>query len=599
MPISVNNLSILQVLYRFFFFFSNARRSQIGFLFLLVIFSSFAEIFSIGLALPFLAILSAPNSVYQNHFLSHILAWLDISSSKELILILAFLFGIAALISGLLRLLMLWFSTRLAYSIGSDISSDIYKRSLYQPYNKHCMTNSSEILNAIINKTNAVTFVINMTFILITSFFILMSILGALLFLDPLITSSIFLIFISIYLTIIYFNKIQIESNSKNLAFYSSQVVKCVQEGLGGIRDVLIDGTQSTFCKIYENADFKTRSAQASNSFIGLSPRYLMESLAMFCLAFFIFIATQKDQELTQILPMLGVLAIAAQRLLPLFQQIYAGWIAIKSNENTLKDVLTLLNQPLKINLNNEITPLLFEKNIKFNKISFSFDSRKKPVLNNINLTIKKGSRVGIIGTSGAGKSTFLDTLMGLLDPVSGNLLIDGKVITSLRKRSWQAHIAHVPQAIFLSDATIEENIAFGISKELIDFKKLRECAKQAQIADIIESWPLKYQTYVGERGVRLSGGQRQRIGIARALYKNADVIILDEATSALDGKTEDNVMRAISNLNPNITLFIVAHRLSSLKYCSKIIELKNAKVKSIGSYNELIKHKKLDFMKS
>jgi ATP-binding cassette subfamily B protein len=593
MPISVNNLSIFQVLYRFFFFFSNARRSQIGFLFLLVILSSFAEIFSIGLAFPFLAILSDPNSVYQNHFLNKILTWLEISSSKELMLILAFLFGIAALISGALRLLMLWFSTRLAYSIGSDISSDIYKRSLYKPYIAHCMTNSSEILNAIINKTNAVTFVINMTFILITSFFILMSILSALLFLDPLTTSSIFLIFTSIYLIIVYFNRVQIESNSKNLAFYSSQAVKCIQEGLGGIRDVLIDGTQSTFCKIYQNADSKTRSAQGSNSFIGLSPRYLMESLAMFCLALFIFIAIQKNQELTQVLPMLGVLAIAAQRLLPLFQQIYAGWIAIKSNENSLKDVLTLLNQPLKINLNDEINPLPFEKNIKFNQISFSFDPRKKPVLNNINLTIKKGSRVGIIGTTGAGKSTFLDTLMGLLDPVSGNLLIDGQVITSLRKRSWQAHIAHVPQAIFLSDATIEENIAFGIPKELIDFKRVRECAKQAQIADIIESWPLKYQTYVGERGIRLSGGQRQRIGIARALYKNADVIILDEATSALDVKTEENVMRAISKLNPNITLFIVAHRLSSLKCCSKIIELKNAKIKNIGSYNVLLKHTK------
>jgi ATP-binding cassette subfamily B protein len=222
-------------------------------------------------------------------------------------------------------------------------------------------------------------------------------------------------------------------------------------------------------------------------------------------------------------------------------------------------------------------------------KLYFRYGSNSDYVLKNLNLNIEKGSRVGFIGVTGSGKSTLLDIIMGLLQANSGTLEIDGQPITPANQRAWQLHISHVPQAIFLADSTIEENIAFGVPKSQIDNLLIKQVARQAQIAETIESWPAQYQTFVGERGIRLSGGQRQRIGIARALYKQADVIIFDEATSALDNKTEKAVMQAIEGLDQDLTILIIAHRLSTLKNCSQIFELAKGGIKRAGSYQDLL----------
>jgi ATP-binding cassette subfamily B protein len=210
-------------------------------------------------------------------------------------------------------------------------------------------------------------------------------------------------------------------------------------------------------------------------------------------------------------------------------------------------------------------------------------------VLQNLNLTIPKGSRVGFVGSTGSGKSTLIDIIMALLDPIEGSLMVDDVPINSNNSRSWQSHIAHVPQTIFLADSTIAENIALGIMSRNVDLERVRKAAQQAQIADIIESWDKKYDTIVGERGIRLSGGQRQRIGIARALYKQADVIVFDEATSALDNDTERTVMKAINSISKEITLLIIAHRLTTLKDCDQIIELSDGQVSKVGSYEQII----------
>jgi ATP-binding cassette subfamily B protein len=200
-----------------------------------------------------------------------------------------------------------------------------------------------------------------------------------------------------------------------------------------------------------------------------------------------------------------------------------------------------------------------------------------------------QGSRVGFIGVTGSGKSTLLDIIMGLLQPTSGSLAIDGETITPKNLRAWQANIAHVPQTIFLADSTIEENIAFGHFKDQVDHQRVRSAAQQAQIADVIESWPKQYQTLVGERGIRLSGGQRQRIGIARALYKQPSVIIFDEATSALDSETEQAVMGAIEDLRHDLTVLVIAHRVTTLINCSQIVELGGGGILRIGTYQEIV----------
>ena len=310
----------------------------------------------------------------------------------------------------------------------------------------------------------------------------------------------------------------------------------------------------------------------------------------MILIATLAYSLAQQPDGIAKAIPILGGLALGAQRLLPVLQQIYSSWSAILAGPASLQDALELLDQPLPSYANQPcIQPLIFNHHISFKQLGFRYDLKMPYVLKQISFSIAKGSRVGFIGRTGSGKSTLLDIVMGLLQPTDGTIEIDGQIITPANQRNWQAHIAHVPQAIFLADSTIEENIAFGVPKDQINHLRVRQAAQQAQIADSIESWPKQYQTFVGERGIRLSGGQRQRIGIARALYKRADVIIFDEATSALDSETEQAVMEAIEGLSKDLTLLIIAHRLTTVKNCTQIVELSNGNIKRVGSYQDIV----------
>ena len=233
--------------------------------------------------------------------------------------------------------------------------------------------------------------------------------------------------------------------------------------------------------------------------------------------------------------------------------------------------------------------PLPFQDAIHFDAVRFRYNSDSPWVLDGLDLTISKGTRVGLVGSTGSGKSTTLDLLMGLLSPTERNILVDGEPITGSRLKAWQRAIAHVPQGIYLADISLAENIAFGVTPNAINIDRVREAARQAQIADFIESRPDGYNVLVGERGVRLSGGQRQRIGIARALYKNASVLVFDEATSALDNATEQSVMDAIEGLNRDLTILIIAHRLTTVRRCDNIVELENGRVVAQGTYEQLL----------
>jgi ATP-binding cassette subfamily B protein len=328
-----------------------------------------------------------------------------------------------------------------------------------------------------------------------------------------------------------------------------------------------------------------------SNQFIGSSPRFGMEVLGMLLIAALAYMLAKQSDGIDKAVPILGALAIGAQRLLPMLQQLYSSWTSIQGSQESLKDTLDLLDQPLPNYLNNPTSKeIIFKNKIMLKSLGFKYSSENPWVLRKIDLTIYKGSRIGFIGATGSGKSTLLDIIMGLLQPTEGEIQIDEQVLTIHNQRSWQSNIAHVPQSIFLTDSTIEENIAFGIPRELIDHQRVLQAAEQAQIAETIDSWPLKYETIVGERGIKLSGGQRQRIGIARALYKQAQVIIFDEATSALDNETEQIVMDAINSLSKNLTILIIAHRLSTLKDCQKIVKLSRGEITSINSYEDIAK---------
>jgi len=301
-------------------------------------------------------------------------------------------------------------------------------------------------------------------------------------------------------------------------------------------------------------------------------------------------VLTRQSEGIANAIPILGALALGAQRLLPGLQQAYGAWSGIQGGRASLRDTLELLEQPLPEYANQPPAKALpFREQVSLNQISFRYGADAPFVFDNIDLTIAKGSRVGFVGVTGSGKSTLLDILMGLLQPTQGYLAVDGQVITPDNHRAWQAHIAHVAQDIFLSDSTIEENIAFGQPKDQIDPERVRIAAQRAQIAGFIEGLAKQYKTIVGERGVRLSGGQRQRIGIARALYQQADVIIFDEATSALDNETEQVVMQAIEGLSEDFTIFIIAHRVTTLKNCTQIVELGDGGIKRICTYQDIV----------
>jgi ATP-binding cassette subfamily B protein len=363
--------------------------------------------------------------------------------------------------------------------------------------------------------------------------------------------------------------------NSALMAKEQTQVVKALQEGLGGIRDVLLDGTQPAYCHIYQRADEPLRRAQASITFISQSPRFVMESIGMVLFAALALGMAHGSQGMMTALPVLGALALGAQRLLPALQQGYAAWSSIIGYQSSTQEVLELLDQPLPPEASQPLpAPLAFKKSIQFDSVKFRYTSETPWVLDNLSFNIPKGTRVGFVGKTGSGKSTCLDLLMGLLKPSSGRIAVDGTVLDQRNLRSWQRNIAHVPQAIYLADTSLAENIAFGVPPENIDMKRVREAARQAHIADFIESSPQGYQALVGERGIRLSGGQRQRIGIARALYKQATVLVFDEATSALDHETEQAVMEAIEDLSADLTILIIAHRLATVKNCKQIIKL-------------------------
>jgi len=514
----------------------------------------------------------------------------SITSLKQLVLLMAVGFAVAAMVAGASRMLVLWVSTRVAYGAGADFGSELYRRTLYQPYHVHIMRNSSELISAVTGKVEETVHVLGLMLTLLNACMLLIFITSALFVIDPTVASLATAGFGGGYALITWVTRRRLARNSRRVAVEHTQLVKALQEGLGGIRDVLLDGTQAVYCEIYRNADHALRRAQGNTVFVSGSPRFVMESLGMVLIAALAFGISRAAGGVAAALPVLGALALGAQRLLPVLQQGYSAWATIVGSQTALATTLQLLDQPVPADaLLPTPPPLTLTDTLRFDAVRFRYSPNSPWVVNNLNLTISRGARVGFVGSTGSGKSTTLDLMMGLLTPTSGELLVDGRPIVGSIVRAWQQTIAHVPQSIFLADASIAENIAFGVRRGEIDIERVRQAALQAQIADFIENRPNGYDALVGERGIRLSGGQRQRIGIARALYKQASLLVFDEATSALDTVTEQSVMDAIEALDRNLTIVLIAHRLSTVQRCDVIVELDHGAVVAQGTYEQLL----------
>lgn len=570
---------------------SARRRQQVVLLMIVMPVSAIAEVASLGAVLPFIGALTAPDKVFGYPFVRNSAQFWGIRSGTELILPLTIVFIALTLVAAAFRLLLLWATNRLTFAVGTDLGVEVYRHSLYQPYSVHASRNSSAVISAINNKTYGVTFgVLLPTLMLFNSAILMLAVVTTLLVINAVVAITAAVSLGSVYGLITWLSHERLKRNSQLAASGSTEAVKILQEGFGAIRDVLLDGTQPLYCDIYQQAAQRLRRSQASTNFIAGSPRYLMEATGMVLIAVLAYMLSQRHGGVASALPVLAVLALGAQRLLPFLQQAYGAWANIVGNWAALSDTLDLLEQPVSSDdLQPVPVPLKFQGAIEFNNVDFRYCHEGPWVLKNVSLIIPKGARAGIVGSTGSGKSTLLDLLMGLLDPTHGQILVDRQPIEGLRRRAWKQTIAHVPQSIYLSDATLAENIAFGLPLEAIDMDRVRQVARQAQIADFIESRSDGYQAMVGERGIRLSGGQRQRIGIARALYKQASVLVFDEATSALDNVTEQSVMDAIERMHHDITILLIAHRLTTVQRCDIIFELEHGQLVAQGSYGELL----------
>jgi ATP-binding cassette, subfamily B, bacterial PglK len=572
-------------------YLSKKRKIQFILTIFLMLIASIAEMISIGAVIPFLALLTSPDEVFQSQTIAPLLRYFQINHASELLAPVTILFIIAIFVSSIVRVTLLYVMTRLSYATGADLSYQIYKKTLYQEYLVHIERNSSEIINSIITKTNTViAHIITPVLRIISSFIIAIAIVSMLFFIDPIVAISASAGLGFFYVLIARLVDKKLKENGRCISEDSTKMIKALQEGLGGIRNVLLDESQSFFCKLYRSADLPLRRAYGSNFFINNSPRFLMEAVGMIIIVVLAYIMTIENDS-AMVIPTLGALALGAQRLLPVLQQAYGSYSNIKGAKASFKDVLNLLSQNLPQYLSEPTVKVSsYEDCIHIKDLSFKYPSNDSWVLKDISINIKKGECIGLMGKTGSGKSTFVDIIMGLIPPTKGFLYVDNNIINGVKTREWQRLISHVPQNIYLSDATVQENIAFGVPKEKINLNKVEAVSKYAKISDVIENLASGYQTIIGEYGLKLSGGQRQRIGIARALYKDSDVLILDEATSALDNNTEREIMNTIKGLRKNTTIFIIAHRLSTLKDCNRILKFEKGEIVGEGTYQEMVK---------
>ena len=586
---SSDNESIFVLIRRVWRQLNKRRKHQSVLLLGLMTVSAFTEMISLGAIVPFLAVLTAPESVFQYPYVANLASILGFTSADQLLLPLTATFCVASLTAGAVRISQLWASTRIAYSVGHDLSTAAYLRTLYQPYKKHLDRNSSEVI-AGVEKVDSVYGVLGQIFILVNALIMSVGVVFALIIVDPLIAMLVFFGFGAIYGMVIWLTQKRLLTNSQKVAKEITYRLKALQEGLGGIRDVLLGGYQSVYRDIYRRSDWPLRKAAGSNLFISSSPRYFVEALGILFITILAYGLTRKTGENTTVVPIIGALAFGAQRLLPALQLIYTCFAQISGRRASLEDALALLDQPLPEKANAlPPPPLDFQKDIRFETVSFRYSQRGPLILKEFKLKIPRGLRVGFVGPTGSGKSTALDLLMGLLEPTMGRILVDGLPLNEEILWAWQRTIANVPQNIFLADSTLAENIAFGQRFEDIDMERVRQAARKANISEFIENNTEEgYNALIGERGIRLSGGQRQRIGIARALYKEASVLIFDEATSSLDNATEVEVMEAIEELDTDLTILIIAHRVTTVKNCDMIVKVEQGRAE-LCSYEQLL----------
>ena len=586
----------MKIIKNLFLLLSKKEKGQLGILLIMMVISAILEMIGVASILPFISVLIDPNVLETNKYLNAIFLKFKtyvFYSEQEFLYLLGIIVFITVILSLAFKALTTYIQVRFVYMKEFTIGKRLFESYLNQPYSWFITRHSSDLVKNLTSEVQQIMMGgLNPLMELISKSFIVVAIIILLILVNPEIALisgffmglSYFIIFSTIknYIKDIGLKRL----TNNNIRF------KTVSEGLGGVKEIKVRGLESFFIKLFSKAAKVYAKTQAVSTVLGFLPRYLLEVIAIGGILAIILLNIYQKNTINNLLPVLSLYVFAGYRLLPAFQQVYFSFtqlIFIKPSVDKISNDLKTINS---INSNQDRELISFSENIILKKVYFNYPNSKHPTLRDINLNIPAKSRVGVVGTTGSGKTTLIDIILGILSPTKGTLEVDKKNINNQNINSWLRNIGYVPQHIFLSDDTIASNIAFGVEPDLINIERVIEVSKIANLHDFVSNeLPEKYLSFIGERGVRLSGGQIQRIGIARALYHKPKILILDEATNALDNQTELAVMDALNNLGNEITIIMIAHRLETIKDCDIIIKIEKGCIVSCGSFEEVFKN--------
>ena len=575
---------------------NSSQKTQGLILLSITLIGSFVEALGIGLVVPFITLILSTDFIFPS-FISALWPVITSLSKEELVIYMVLIFVSFYFFKSIF---ILWLTTRQTgyiYSLQESISGRIFSSYLAKPYDFHLLENSARLIsNTITESTQFCVGFVSAVILILNDLFILTAILSVLLYFEPF-GALISLILFGVIGSILFiFSKKRAASWGEARQEMERQRIKSAQHGFSGIKDIKLFNNEKIFIDEYINHTHTSLDAGRKQSILQCIPRIFLEFVAVLALCgIVVFLILNGDQS--KVVPVVGLFAAAAFKLLPTISRLVQNFQTVvfcSPSVNLIHSQLGQSKMPIGQIVETFKDSIKLNKNLKVSNLSFSYDEDDRTALDSISLDFDAGQMVGFIGASGAGKSTLIDCILGLIESSAGSLSIDGKVITNKNVKAWQKNVGYVPQVIYLLDASLRENIAFGVSSDSIDEKKLRSAIDKAQLSDFISDLPKGLDTFVGERGVRLSGGQRQRIGMARALYNNPSVLVLDEATSALDNETESEVMNAVESLQGSRTILIIAHRFSTIKNCDYIYKLENGRIVLEGNPNEVLGEKLL-----